>query len=249
VRTAFEHVAVTREDDIVELRFHTDGGPLTWTARAHREIGDAVYEVGGDPTVKVVIVTGTGEAFCTRIDGDSFAASFTAGGSYDEIWWEGKRLLKALVDIDPLVIGAVNGPALIHAELVALADVVVAAETSVFADKAHFQTGGVPGDGVHLVWPALLGTTRGNYFLLTGQEIGASEALRLGVVNEVVPPDALAARAWELAREFSTRSVEVLRYTRDALAMSRRAMVANALSHGLAVEGLALRTRSRPRGR
>jgi enoyl-CoA hydratase/carnithine racemase len=245
VSATYEHVLVTREDDIVELRFHTNGGPLTWTARAHREIGDALYEAGSDPTTKIIIITGTGAAFCTSIDYESFAASMQAGSSYDLIWWEGKRLLKSLVDIDPIVIAAVNGPALIHAELAVLADVVVAADTAMFADKAHFQTAGVPGDGVHLVWPALLGSTRGNYFLLTGQEIDAAEALRIGIVNEVVPSEALSDRVWTLAREFATRSVEVLRYTRDALAIGRRAVFANSLSHGLAVEGLGLRTRSR----
>jgi enoyl-CoA hydratase/carnithine racemase len=232
----YTHLAVTREEDIVELRCHTDDGPLTWTAAAHREIGDAFVEIGADPTIKVVIFTGTGDAFCRGIDSATFRA---ANAGWDTIWWEGKRLLKSFLDIEALVIGAVNGPALIHAELPVLADVVVASDTAVFADKAHFQTRGVPGDGVHLVWPALLGSTRANYFLLTGQEIDAHEALRLGVVNEVVALDELSDRAWELARDFATRSVQVLHYTRDALSIGRRAMLTNALSHGLAVQGLA----------
>ena len=51
-----------------------------------------------------------------------------------------------------------------------------------FQDAAHFLLGGVPGDGVHIVWPALLGPNRGRYFLLTGQSITASEAQGLGIV-------------------------------------------------------------------
>jgi enoyl-CoA hydratase/carnithine racemase len=232
---SYEHVAITRRDGIVELRFHTDGDSLVWSAGAHRELGDAFAEVGADPTTKVVIVTGTGETFCARTDTESFIA---AGAGWDIIWWEGKRLLKNLLDIDALVIGAVNGPAFIHAELGVLADIVLASSTAVFADKTHFQRGGVPGDGVHLVWPELLGTARASYFLLTGQEIDAHEAERIGFVNEVLAPDRLSPRAWELAGELATRAVETLRFTRDALNIERRARFANALSHGLLAEGL-----------
>ena len=74
----------------------------------------------------------------------------------------------------------------------------------------------VPGDGVHVVYPMLLGANRGRYFLLTGQSIGAEEALRLGLVSEVLSPEALLSRAWELAEQIAKKSDLVLRYTRVA---------------------------------
>ena len=165
------------------MRFHTDGGPMRWNATVHREAGDAFADVAGDRDTKVVIVTGTGDSFCAEIDG----ASFAGRKAWEPIWWEGKRLLKCLLDIDVPVIGAINGPALIHAEIPLLADIVIAADTMTIADKAHFRTGSVPGDGVHLIWPYLLGPRRAKYFLMTNQELSAAEALQLGVVNEVVP--------------------------------------------------------------
>ena len=143
-----------------------------------------------------MIVTGTGDAFCDDIDRESFAGRT----AWEPIYWEGKRLLKCLLEIDVPVIGAINGPAFIHAEVPLLADIVVAADTAALADKAHFSTGSVPSDGVHLVWPYLLGPRRAKYFLMTNQEISASEALQLGVVNEVVPAAQVHERAWELAR-------------------------------------------------
>lgn len=82
-------------------------------------------------------------------------------------------------EADVPVIGAVNGPALIHAEIPLLADVVLAADTTVFADKTHFTRGSVPGDGVHLIWPYLLGPRRGKYFLMTAQEIASGRTRRL----------------------------------------------------------------------
>lgn len=79
------------------------------------------------------------------------------------------------------MIGAVNGPAHMHAELVVLSNIVVASETASFQDAPHFANGVVPGDGVHIVWPMLLGPTRGSYFLLTNEIIDARQALELGV--------------------------------------------------------------------
>ena len=57
------------------------------------------------------------------------------------------------------VIGAIKGPATVHAELAVLSDIVLAAEHTYFSDAPHFRFGTVPGDGVHVVWPMLLGRT------------------------------------------------------------------------------------------
>jgi enoyl-CoA hydratase/carnithine racemase len=79
----------------------------------------------------------------------------------------------------------VNGPVNIHAELAVLSDIVLASENAAFQDAPHFPNGLVPADGVHVIWPYLLGRNRGRYFLLTGERLSAQEALRLGVVAEV----------------------------------------------------------------
>jgi enoyl-CoA hydratase/carnithine racemase len=231
----YEHVSITQRDGITQLAFHTNGGPLTWTAAAHRELPEAFEEVGSDTGVKCVIVTGTGDEFCTVLDSASFAA---AQSGWDVIWWEGKRLLQNLLGIDVPVIGVVNGPASVHAEIPVLADIVLASERATFSDSRHFQRGGVPGDGVHVVWPHLIGQTRASYFLMTGQVIDAREAQTLGFVNEVLAPNRLSARAWELARMIADRPLPLLRYSREALNILRRQLFVNTVSHGLAVEGL-----------
>jgi enoyl-CoA hydratase/carnithine racemase len=232
---SYESIELTHRDGVTELRLHNDGGPLHWNATAHREVGEAFIELQSHRETKVVIVTGTGDAFCPAING----ASFAGREHWEVIWWEGKRILKGLLDLDVPVIGAVNGPAFIHAEIPLLTDVVLAADTAVFADKTHFTRGSVPGDGVHLIWPYLLGPRRGKYFLMTAQEIDSQEALRLGIVNEVLAPAALMDRAWELALEWAQKPLPLLRYAREALNIyERESLLANTgLSHGLALEG------------
>ncbi|GAA4548317.1 enoyl-CoA hydratase/isomerase family protein [Pseudonocardia xishanensis] len=230
---AWDNVSVTRANGIVELRFHTGGGSLRWTAQAHRDATEAFAFAATDPDIKVLIVTGTGDDFCTEIDTTDFAAL-----PWDHIWWEGRRMLRNLNDVEVPVIGVVNGPATIHSEIPVMADIVLAADEASFADHAHFKyRDTIPGDGIKLVWGELLGPTRTKYWLLTGQSIGAREALQIGFVNEVHPRGALRARAWELATDLACRPVPVLRYAKAALTIGFRRDFNEGLSHGLAVQG------------
>jgi len=137
------------------------------------------------------------------------------------------------------MIAAVNGPALIHAEL-AVCDIVLAADTTEFQDAPHFPMGLVPGDGVHIEWPLILGPNRGRYFLLTGQKLAANEALELGVVNEVMPRDKLLPRAWELAREICKRPSLARRYARVAMTQMLKQAMLDGLGYGIALESLGM---------
>lgn len=234
-RDRYPNVRITREDGVLEVRLHTDGGPLAWSAAAHRDLGILFGQIRADRENRVVLLSGTGDVFCDTVDHETFADL-----RWEQIWSEGKRLLQSLVDIEVPVVGVVNGPATIHAELVAVSDIVVAVDHAVLADKAHFVNGAVPSDGVHLIWPHLLGPNRGRHFLLTGRELSAEEALGLGVVAEVVPATGAYARGLEIARSLAVHSSRVLRYTREAFAGEWRELLhGSSLSNGLGLEGLA----------
>jgi enoyl-CoA hydratase/carnithine racemase len=237
----FRYVRLERQDGVLEITIHRDGGSALWEGAEggiHDELGQAFCLVGRDPETKVVILTGAGEAFCAQMDPAG------SGGALTPAFWarilkEGKDLLTNLLDIDVPVIGAVNGDAFLHAELAVLSDIVVAAEGARFADKAHAIHGVVPGDGVHVIWPMLLGPNRGRHFLLTGAEIDAREAQRLGFVAEVVAKDQVRPRAWAIARELARRPRVMLSYTRLALTQELKRRLLNDLGHGLVLEALA----------
>ena len=233
----YAHVAMRREDGVLEVRLHTDGGPLGWGDGPHSELGRCFLDIGCDPANRVIILTGTGDRFITTID-TSWVGPMTAP-KWNRIYTNGKRLLSALMDIEVPVIAAVNGPATVHAELAVLSDIVLASDDTYFQDSPHFRFGTVPGDGVHVIWPLLLGPNRGRYFLLTAQKLSAAEALGLGVVSEVHPRTELPARAWELARQLCRQHDVTLRYTRIAITEQLRRAVREGLSHVLALEGLA----------
>ena len=237
----YHNIKFERRDGVLQITLHTGGGALKWGATAdsiHGQLPDAFYDVGRDEENRVVILTGAGDAFCTEFDMSQLPApgpDFTANVA-PRLFKEGCSMLMNLLDISVPVIGAVNGPALIHAELLALSDIVLAAEHASFADIAHFLHGVVPGDGVHVVWPELLGPNRGRHFLLTGERISATEAHRLGVVAEVLPAARLLPRAWELASSIAQKPTRTLRYTRVAFTQHWRKRMLEELGYGFMLE-------------
>lgn len=242
-RGKFKHVRMTRSDGILEVTLHSNGGSLIWGAGPHRELPQVFAEIGADRDNRVVILTGTGDDFCGERDTSTSAARGTGDGWYN-IYWEGKRLLENLLNIEVPVLTALNGPARYHAEIAAMSDIVVASSTALFQDKAHFVQDIVPGDGVQIIWQLLLGPNRGRHFLLTGQEISAEQSLALGLVAEIREPGRVLERTRELARDIASKSTLTLRYTRIAFTQRMKKMVLDELGYGLSVEGLALLARS-----
>ncbi|WP_022978483.1 enoyl-CoA hydratase/isomerase family protein [Nevskia ramosa] len=234
---------VSRDDaGVLTVRMHSDGGPLIWGAAPHAELGELFGAIAADRDNRVVILTGSGDAFIKLPPGDGPGA--LARGEYPaEIWdriiREGNRLLHNLLDIEVPMIAAVNGPVTVHSELAVLCDIVLAADSTYFQDAPHFPGGLVPGDGVQVIWPLLLGPNRGRYFLLTGQKIAAEEARALGVVGEVLPTQELMPRAQALAVDLAGRNPILLRNTRHVLTRPLKRALADDLHGGLALEALA----------
>jgi enoyl-CoA hydratase/carnithine racemase len=182
----YRNVAFERRGGVVKLRLHTRGGSLKWGANAdsvHAQLCHLFRDLARDPDLRALILTGTGDRFCVELNHDELPASTTAF-EWSRLLREGRELLTGILDLEVPVIAAINGPVHIHSELPVLADIVLASENAEFADRAHFVHGVVPGDGVHVVWPLLLGINRARHFLLTGAAISAREALALGVVAD-----------------------------------------------------------------
>ncbi len=234
--TRYEHVRMRREGGILEVQLHTDGGPLVWGDGPHSELGHCFRDIGTDPENRVIVLTGTGDSFIGQLD-QSWVGAMTPE-LWGRIYSDGVRLLDALLAIESPVVAAVNGPARIHAEIAVLCDIVVASRDAYFQDAPHFRYGTVPSDGVHAVWPMLLGPNRGRVFLLTGQKLSAVEAQALGVVAEVTEAGDVLRRAHEIAAGLASQPTATLRYTRVALNHELRRRLLDATAFGLALEGL-----------
>ena len=237
-RDKYDNIRFTRTDGVLEVTFHTDGGEFVMTGRAHGETADAFYNIGADHENRVVILTGTGKAFCRSWDRDSFDRS--TAEAHARIHYEGRRILQNLLDVESIVISAINGPSIVHSFPV-VADICLCADHTTFQDSHVSKGGTTVGDGANIIWPYLLGPTRGKYFLLMGQLLTADEALTLGVVNEVLSASDLLPRAREIAAELAARPPTTLRYSRLVLNQQYRRMMLDELpfSYGMQVLGQA----------
>jgi enoyl-CoA hydratase/carnithine racemase len=238
----YPSVRLERRGGILQVTLHTGGNSLRWGMEVHAELPDAFADIGRDPDNRVVIITGTGDEFSgpAATPGSTMFVKRPSVQTMDRIHWEGRHMLMNLLNIEVPVISAVNGPAWRHSEIPLLGDIVLAAEHAAFQDSSHFVSELVPGDGVHIVYPMLLGINRARYFLLTGQVIGAQEALSLGLVAEVLPADKVLPRAWELAESIAKRPTLLLRYTRLLFTEHIRRRMHELLGYGLAMESLAI---------
>jgi enoyl-CoA hydratase/carnithine racemase len=229
------------ERGVLEMRLHSNGESLKFSARARSHMIDAFNDVARDRANRVVIFTGTGDVWCADFDRSPEVSpdpSLSLIERWDTQFWEGRRLLQSMLDVDTPMIAAVNGPALIHSEYLLTCDIILASQTAAFQDLPHLTNGVSPSDGVHVLWPHVLGPNRGRYFLLTQQKLDAQEALSLGVCQEVLPPDQLMARAYEIAAKLTEQPPMTLRYARVALTQRLKRLVTEDLALGLAVESL-----------
>lgn len=236
--TAFKNLNFTRTPSgVLTLRFHTDGGPATFTGQMHTDLPRALYEIGDDRDNRVLIITGTGDRFMTEIDGPSLG-DITKPQQWDRTIAEGRRVMQRLVDLEMPIVAAVNGPATVHSEYVLLADIVIAADTTVFSDFPHLTFGIVPGDGIHLAWEEALGLNRARYLTLTQGSFTAQQAERWGAVAEVLPLDQVLPRAYELAETLAARPQLLTRYLAVALRQRLGRRMAEATPLGMALEGI-----------
>jgi enoyl-CoA hydratase/carnithine racemase len=234
---AFPHAALTRSPEgVLEVVLHTDGGTLLFNGHVHEELVELFHSIGQDADNRVVILTGAGEAFIDRIDADGF--DFFTPRGFDKVYREGKKILANLIDIPVPVIAALNGPTTVHSEYALLCDIVIATPDTIFQDKPHFAFGIVPGDGIHSLWPEVIGSIRGRTFVLTQQVIGAEEAKTLGVISEIVPRERLLPRAREIAGRIAKLPPLTISYTRVALTQKLRRIVDESVGYGLALEGI-----------
>jgi len=164
----------------------------------------ALTEAQRDPDVNVVVVTGAGKAFCAGGDVARMGQGEPTPLDHKNMLWEHiHRVPKALEVMDKPVIAMVNGVAVgAGMGMAVMCDVRIASDAARFS-TGYVRVGLVPGDGDTYFLPRLVGTARALELLWTADFIEAAEALRLGIVNRVVPADRLAEDTYALARKIA----------------------------------------------
>lgn len=188
------------------------------TASVKRDLVETLLQAQMDEAVRVVIITGSGRAFSAGDDISGRPAGFTDAeglvpdippGHTDPIsTYEGLRALSqplnvAVRSLDKLTIAAVNGVAIQTGLSLALACDFRIASTEARLGSATLRFGYLPDEGGQFLLVQILGVAKTLDFLMRKRIVSAREALDLGLVHEVVEPEALMPRALDLARELA----------------------------------------------
>ena len=234
---AYRNLKLTRDaQGVLVVEFHSNGGPLTFTAQAHTEVVDAFYRIAQDRANKIVILTGAGGDFMIGVDWASFG-NVADPGVWSQVHDEGVQVLENIANVRVPVIAAIEGRAHIHSEYALLANVIVAAEGATFQDVGHFAAGVVPGDGIFTAWSYRAGAGRAEAFLLNPQPLAARTAYEWGVVAEVVPNGKALSRARELAELYLKAPEVTRRDTRVHFIRPLKERIVREVGYGLSLEG------------
>lgn len=186
-------------------------------ANMHRELANVWDVIDQDPDVRVVIVTGEGDAFSSGGDLDLVEEMASDFEVRIRVMKEARDLVHNVIDCSKPIISAMRGPA-VGAGLVVglLADVSIASKTARIID-GHTKLGVAAGDHAAIVWPLLCGMAKAKYHLLTCEPLSGEEAERIGLVSLCVEDSALEETALGVARRLAAGSQSAIRWTKLAL--------------------------------
>ncbi|HEU4428619.1 MAG TPA: enoyl-CoA hydratase-related protein [Myxococcota bacterium] len=192
-------------DPVATIRLNRPDKLNALTYSMLRALRAAVDEAAADARVVGIVITGAGRGFCAGLDASVLASTSAAGSASKpaEVAGELPGLVSYLLRVPKPVIAAVNGPAAGGGlVLAALCDVRFASTDASFT-TVFSKRGLVAEHGTSWILPRLLGAGRALELLWSSRRVGAEEALRIGLVEFLTPPEELVARAQQFVRELA----------------------------------------------
>ena len=194
-------IRITHDDGIATVLLDRADKLNALSGEMYHELADAFAEMNGDDTVRVVVLTGAGRAFCAGGDVGSM-------GGYDVVSGRKRskghqKMILALHHLEKPVIAAVRGPAAgIGASMALACDLIVASETAYLL--MAFKNVGIPPDGGAIYFLTQhLGIARAKEIVYSARKLPAAEARDMGIISKVVPDAELESAALALAREIA----------------------------------------------
>jgi len=209
----YEAINYQRTDNLVVIYIERPADDQVKLARLSNELTELCAEITSDDEIRVIIIAGTGEKpFSVGTDFIGLASSANLE-SQIEIF----SVTKPIAKLDRPTIAAINSDAFGQGLELALAcDLRICSETAHFA-MHHVTYGEIPWDGGTQRLSRLVGKAKAIEMILTGQIIDAPEALRIGLVNKVVPPGELLTVTMDMAGEIASKGPVALRYAKEAI--------------------------------
>lgn len=234
--TDYRHIEFERRGRVLVIRLNRPDQLNAINGRLHTELSRVFTAADADPDSDVLVLTGSGRAFCAGGDIDWFQLSIDQPVEFEKVAWEAKRIIYSQLDVEKPLICRLNGHATgLGATLAVCSDIVVASSAAKIGDP-HVKVGLVAGDGGALLWPALIGHVKAKKYLFTGDLLTAAEAERLGLVSDVVAPEQLDAASYGLAERLSQGAIKAIRWTKITANLPLKQLVHSHIDAGIAYE-------------
>jgi len=231
--SGYKNILVEREGNILRLTLNRPERLNAVTPELHAELATIFADVRKDDETDVVTLTGAGRGFCAGAD---LKQPIPDKETAERIFVEGREIVLNYVELDKPVITGLNGPAAgLGATLALFADIVIASDRARIGDT-HVKVGLAAGDGGAVIWPILVGVNKAKELLMTGEVIDAQEALRIGLVNRVVPHENLDEAVMEMARKLASGDTMAIRFTKKAVNQYVKWMVNQVFEYSLLLE-------------
>ena len=221
----YEHILVSEADSILTITLNRPDKLNAFIGHMRRDLADAIEHAGSDRSVRVIVITGAGRAFCSGGD-IGFMAELMQRRDAEEfarILGAGRRVITAIRETTKPVIAAINGPASgAGCNLAFACDLRIAANTATFS-QSFAKVGLHPDWGGTYFLPRLVTPNKACEMFFLGESIDAAEAARLGIVNQVVAPEELESATLQLAERLRAAPPIALAAAKHAVYVSEGA--------------------------
>jgi enoyl-CoA hydratase len=232
----YEFIQFERQEKILTATLNRPESLNAVNAKLHTELVGMYADFERDDEADVMILTGAGRGFCSGGDIAGGLLGDDLKRSKKQIFWEARRLIVNILEVDKPILAAVNGPAAgLGVTLALFCDIVYASDKARLGDT-HVKVGLVAGDGGAVIWPLLVGVNRAKELLMTGDMLDAEEAFRIGLVNHVAPHEKLMEVVRERAKQLVSGSTMAIRGTKKSVNAYMKWMVNQVLDLSMCLE-------------
>ena len=239
---SYETIKVDKEDRVLTLTLNRPEQLNAVNGVMHEELSRVFSDAARDPDSDVIVLTGSGRAFCAGGDIDWMQAAIDNPLCFERTAVEGKQIIFSLLDCEKPIVAKVNGPAVgLGATLALFCDIIFAADDAKFGDP-HIRVGLVAGDGGAVIWPQLVGYARAKEYLMTGKSLTAIDAMKIGLINHAVPNEELEEKTAGFVLRLRASPRQAVRWTKTTVNIGLKQLAHAVMDVGLSYEMMSNRT-------
>ena len=222
---SYENIIVSESEGIMTIKLNRPEKLNAFVGHMRRDLAEALEHAGSDRNVRVVVLTGAGRGFCAGGD-VAFMSELRERGDSEEfarLLGAGRRVILAIRSMTKPVVAAVNGPASgAGCNLAFACDLRIASSNASFS-QSFLKIGLHPDWGGTFFLPRLVTPNKACELFFLGKTIDAQEALKLNILNTVVPPEELEGATRELAEKLRDAPPVAIAAAKHAIYMSDQA--------------------------